>query len=210
MRIGFIGAGHIGGTLAKLFVDAGHEVGLSNSRGPATLAELVERLGGRARAMTVQEAAEFGEVVIVAIPLRSYGEVPPEPLTGKVVVDTNNYYAGRDGRIEELEDGSTTSSELLQKHLPDAKVVKAFNTLYFEMLASQGRPAGEAERFAIPISGDDGDAKKVVAGLIDEIGFDAVDIGDLATGGRRQQPGTPIYNVLLTAEQLREGLSGSA
>jgi 8-hydroxy-5-deazaflavin:NADPH oxidoreductase len=210
MRIGFIGAGHVGGTLGKLFADAGHEVGLSNSRGPATLTELVERIGDRARAMTVPEAAEFGEVVIVSIPLRSYREVPAEPLSGKVVVDTNNYYAGRDGRIAELEDGSTTSSELLQAHLAGARVVKAFNTLYFEVLASQGRPAGASERFAIPISGDDDGAKKVVAGLIDEIGFDAVDVGDLSSGGRRQQPGSPIYNVLLSADQVREQLAGSA
>lgn len=210
MRIGFIGAGHVGGTLAKLLADAGHEVALSNSRGPDTLAELVERIGGRARAMTVEDAAAFGEVVVVSIPLRNHRDVPVEPLAGKVVVDTNNYYAGRDGRIEELESDRTTSSEMLQEHLRGARVVKAFNTLYFETLASQGRPAGEPERFAIPISGDDADAKKVVAGLIDEIGFDAVDVGDLATGGRRQQPGSPVYNVLVTADQLREQLAGSA
>jgi predicted dinucleotide-binding enzyme len=210
MRIGFIGAGHVGGTLAKLLADAGHEVALSNSRGPQTLAELVERIGDRAQATSVQDAAAFGDVVVVSIPLRSMGDVPVEPLSGKIVVDTNNYYAGRDGRIEELESDRTTSSEMLREHLRGAKVVKAFNTLYFEMLASQGRPAGEPERFAIPISGDDPDAKQVVAGLIDDIGFDTVDAGDLATGGRRQQPGSPVYNVLLTADQMREQLGGSA
>ena len=210
MRIGFIGAGHVGGTLAKLLADAGHDVALSNSRGPATLAELVERIGERAQATTVEDAAAFGDVVVVSIPLRNYREVPVEPLAGKVVIDTNNYYAGRDGRIEELESDRTTASELLQDHLPGAKVVKAFNTLYFETLASAGRPPGAPERFAIPISGDDDDAKKVVAGLIDEIGFDVVDAGNLATGGRRQQPGTPVYNVLLNAEEARERLASSA
>ena len=208
MRIGFIGAGHIGGTLAKLFADAGHEVALSNSRGPATLTELVDRIGERAWATTVPEAAEFGEVVVVSIPLRSYREVPSGPLTGKVVVDTNNYYAGRDGRMAELESDRTTSSELLQEHLSGAKVVKAFNTLYFEMLASQGRPAGEPERFAIPISGDDEDAKTVVAGLIDEIGFDAVVTGSLADGGRLQQPGTPLYGAEVTIAEAAEALRG--
>src|SRR5215210_6321163 len=180
MRIGFIGAGHIGGTLAKMLADAGHEVALSNSRGPETLVEVVERIGDQAQATTGREAAELGDVVVVATPLRSYRDIPAEPLAGKIVVDTNNYYARRDGRIEELESDRTTSSELLQEHLRDAKVVKAFNTLYFETLAGGGRPAGAADRLAIPISGDDAEAKKVVAGLIDEIGFDAVDAGDLA------------------------------
>ena len=206
MRIGFIGAGHIGGTLAKLFSDVGHEVGLSNSRGPATLTELVDRIGERARAMTVPEAAEFGEVVIVSIPLRSYRQVPPEPLAGKVVIDTNNYYAGRDGRMDELEEGSTTSSELLQAHLPGARVVKAFNTIHWEQLRDKGQPAGRDGRLALPIAGDDAGAKQLVAGLIDEIGFDTVDTGTLAEGGRRQEPNTPVYGALLTAEQSRERL----
>ena len=209
MRIGFIGAGRVGGTLAELLADAGHEVALSNSRGPETLVELVNRIGDRAQAATVQDAAAFGDVVVVAMPLRNYRDVPTAPLVGKVVVDTNNYYAGRDGRIEQLESDRTTSSELLQEHLGDAKVVKAFNTLYFETLARGGRPAGAPDRRAILISGDDADSKRVVAELIDQIGFDAVDAGDLAAGGRRQQPGSPLYNVQLTADRARELLAGS-
>ena len=134
--IGLIGSGHIGSTVARLAVDAGHDVVLSNSRGPETLADLVAELGPRARAATAAEAAAAGDIVVVTIPLKAYREVPVEPLRGKIVIDTNNYYPQRDGHIAELDDGSTTSSELLQEHLPESHVVKAFNNIYFGHLAA--------------------------------------------------------------------------
>ncbi len=201
MHIGLIGAGHIGGTLAALLVRAGHEVAISNSRGPDSLAGLVGELGEHARAVMPAEAAAFGEVVVVSLPFGRYQRVPAEALVGKIVIDTNNYYPDRDGHFRELDDGLTTSSELLQTHLGGAHVVKALNTLYARWLAEEGRPAGTSGRTAIPIAGDDPDAKRVVSGLIDVIGFDAVDLGGLAAG-RRFQPGTALYAVQLTRSQI--------
>ena len=204
--IGFIGSGHIGSTLARLAIDAGYDVVLSNSRGPGTLADVVGKLGPSARAATVDEAAAAGEIVVVTIPLKAYEAVPVEPLAGKVVIDTNNYYPQRDGRFPELDAETTTTSELLQRHLPDSRVVKAFNHIYFEDLATQGQPAGTPGRRALAIAGDDADAKKTVGALIDEFGFDVVDAGPLAEGWRYQRD-TPAYVVRLDADALRTALS---
>src|SRR6476659_9145008 len=179
--IGLIGSGHIGGTVARLAVDAGHDVVLSNSRGPETLADLVAELGPRARAATSAEAAAAGDIVVVTVPLKAYREVPVEPLRGKVVIDTNNYYPQRDGQIAELDDASTTSSELLQAHLPESRVVKAFNNIYFGHLGSLQRPAGDPEA-----------AKQAVTEFLDSIGYDAYDGGPLSEGWR-YQPDTPAY-----------------
>ncbi len=195
--IGLIGAGHIGGTVARLAVDAGHDVVLSNSRGPETLVDLVDELGSHARAATAEEAAEAGEIVVVTIPLMRYREVPVEPLRGTVVIDTNNYYPQRDGRIAELDDESTTVSELLQAHLPESKVVKAFNNIHFRHLLALSRPAGDPERSALPIAGDDQVAKKAVTDLLDDLGYDVVDAGPLAEGWRFQRD-TAAYGVPYT------------
>src|SRR3954467_6179376 len=221
--IGLIGSGHIGGTVARLAVDAGHDVVLSNSRGPETLTDLVDQLGPRARAATAAEAAAAGDIVVVTIPLKAYREVPVEPLRGKVVIDTNNYYPQRDGHIAELDDGSTTSSELLQAHLPESRVVKAFNNIYFGHLGSLQRPAGHPERSVLAIAGDDETAKKTVAGFLDSIGYDAYDVGPLSEGWRYQRdtpaygqpyvaPGTdfPGPGRQVTADQLREAPEAAA
>lgn len=188
--LGLIGSGHIGGTLAGLAIRAGYDVVLSNSRGPGTLTDLVAELGPHARAATAAEAGKAGDLVVVSVPLRAYLAVPVEPLSGKVVMDTNNYYPQRDGHIAELDDASTTSSELLQQHLPTAKVVKVFNNIPAGHLASLARPVGAADRSALPIAGDDPDAKAAVAAFLGAIGYDNVDAGPLADG-RRFQPGTP-------------------
>src|SRR2546423_9332635 len=169
-RIGLIGAGNIGGTLARHFTQAGHQVAVSNSRGPETLGDFVKELGDNAHATTPADAASFGDVVVVSIPLKNYSQVPTEGLDGKPVIDTNNYYPQRDGQIKELDDDTTTSSELLQRHLPKAHVVKAFNQIYAQHLRDNAKPAGTPGRQAIPIAGDDADAKKKVAELIEEIG----------------------------------------
>src|SRR5436190_5538053 len=134
--IGLIGAGHIGSQVARLAIKNGYDVVVSTSRGPATLSELVKELGPRARAATVHEAARAGDIVVVTIPLKNIRSIPVEPLAGKVVIDTNNYYPQRDGRIPELDDESTTTAELLQKHLPRSKVVKAFNHIYAQELTT--------------------------------------------------------------------------
>ena len=190
--IGLIGSGHIGSTVARLAVDAGHDVVLSNSRGPETLADLVTELGPHARAATAAEAAAAGDIVVVTVPLKAYREVPVEPLHGKVVIDTNNYYPQRDGHIVELDDGSTTSSELLQAHLTGSHVVKAFNNIYFGHLGSLQRPSGDPQRSVLAIAGDDNSAKLTVAAFLDSIGYDAHDAGALSEGWRFQ-PDTPAY-----------------
>jgi predicted dinucleotide-binding enzyme len=190
--VGLIGAGQIGGTVARLAVSAGYDVVLSNSRGPDTLADLVAELGPKARAATPAEAAAAGDLVVVTIPLRAYGQVPVEPLAGKVVIDTDNYYPQRDGQIAELDDGSATTSGLLQRHLPDAKVVKAFNNIMARHLGSLGRPAGAPDRSALPIAGDDAAAKAAVTEFLDAIGYDVVDAGPLAEG-RRYERDAPAY-----------------
>jgi 8-hydroxy-5-deazaflavin:NADPH oxidoreductase len=203
MRIGIIGAGHIGGTLARAFVHAHHEVAISNSRAPATLEALADELGPRARAVTAAEAAEFGDVVVVSVPFGRYRELPAESFDGTVVIDTNNYYPQRDGHFGELDSDRITSSELLQAHLPGARVIKAFNAIRWDHLRDDGRPAGDPQRIGIPISGDDESAKRIVAELIEQIGFDPVDAGTLAVGGRKHQPGSPIYTADLSPGELR-------
>lgn len=185
--VGFIGSGNIGSTVARLAVAGGHDVVLSNSRGPGTLADLVAKLGPHARAGTPAEAASAGDVVVVTIPLASYRDLPVDALRGTVVIDTMNYYPARDGVIEALEDESTTTSEMLQAVLPGTRVVKAFNNIFFQHLAALPRPAGAPDRSALPIAGDDPGAKATVVALLDSIGYDAVDLGPLAEGWRIQR-----------------------
>lgn len=201
MRIGIIGAGHIGSSLAKQFTRVGYDVAVSNSRGPETLAGLVAELGDRARALTAEEAAAYGEAVVVSIPYGRYRELPADQLRDKVVIDTCNYYAERDGHDPELDSDATTSSERIRAHT-HANVVKAFNAIYWENLRDGDRPKGAPDRLAIPISGSDEDAKAVVAGLIRDIGFDPVDAGNLGQGGRKHQPGTKAYGAEMRAEEL--------
>ncbi|GAA4567705.1 NADPH-dependent F420 reductase [Planotetraspora kaengkrachanensis] len=206
MVIGLIGSGHIGGTVAKLALDAGHSVVVSNSRGPETLSELVERLGPGARAATAAEAAAAGDIVVVTIPFGRYREVPVEPLAGKIVIDTNNYYHERDGRFPDIDSGETSDSETLAAHLPASQVVKAFNSIHYAQLGEEGVSRGTEGRRALPIAGDDAEAKKVVAELIDSFGFDVVDAGPLAEG-RRFQRDKPAYGPRFTAETLKEALA---
>jgi len=206
--IGLIGAGHIGSQLARLAVDHGYDVVISNSRGPDTLSALVAELGPKARAATAVEAAKAGDVVVVTIPLKSYRQVPVAPLAGKVVIDTNNYYPQRDGHIPELDNESTTSSELLQAHLPTSKVVKTFNHLYAAALTTDSQPAGSKNRRALAIAGNDTAAKVTVGRLLDEFGFDAVDAGPLKEGWRIQ-PDTPAYGPRRTADEMRRDLASA-
>lgn len=208
MKIGVIGAGNIGGTCARLFAEAGHEVAISNSRGPETLKDLVAKLEKKVRAVTVEEAIKFGDVILISIPFGKYKQLPAEGFESKVVIDSNNYYPSRDGRYVELDQAQTTSSELLAKHLSRARVVKGFNTIWVEHLKTQGNKALPVDdRRAIFICGDDSQAKKVVADLIQEIGFAAVDTGTLHEGGKKQQPDTPIYNKTLTAKEAKPLIS---
>jgi len=206
--IGLIGAGHIGSQLARLAVANGYNVVISNSRGPETLSTLVSELGPRARAATATDAAKAGDIVVVTIPLKNYRQVPVEPLAGKIVIDTDNYYPQRDGHIAELDNESTTTSELLQAHLPTSKVVKAFNYIYAAELTTHGQPAGTENRRALAIAGDDSEAKAIVSRLLDQFGFDTVDAGPLKDGWRIQRD-TPGYGPRRTAEELRKDLAAA-
>ncbi|AXG78324.1 NADP oxidoreductase [Streptomyces paludis] len=197
--LGFIGSGSIGTSIARLAVAAGIDVVLSNSRGPETLAETVAELGERARAATPEEAARAGDWVVVSIPLAPFRELPVTALAGKVVLDTINYYPMRDGHIEALDSGKTTTSELVQEHLAGAKLVKAFNNISDHHIPALARPAGAADRSALPISGDDPDAKASASDLIGRLGFDTVDAGPLAESWRFE-PETDPYALPYSAD----------
>ena len=204
--IGFIGAGHIGSQIARLAVAHGHTVVISNSREPESLATLVAELGPNARVATAKDAAKAGDIVVVTLPLKNYRQVPVEPLAGKIVIGTNNYYPQRDGHIPELDNESTTTAELLQAHLPTSKVVKAFNHIYAAQLTTDGQPPGSKNRRALVIAGDDAGAKATVTDLLDQFGFDTVDAGPLKEGWRIQRD-TPGYGPRRTAEELRRDLA---
>ena len=206
--IGLIGAGRIGSQIARLAVAHGYSVVISNSRDPETLTALVNELGPKARAATPVGAAQGGEIVVVTIPLKNIRSVPVEPLAGKVVIDTNNYYPQRDGHIPELDDESTTTSELLQAHLPKSKVVKAFNHIYAAELTTHGQPAGTPNRRALVIAGDDPSAKALVTEMLDAFGFDTVDAGPLKEGWRIQRD-TPGYGPRRNAAELRRDLAAA-
>jgi predicted dinucleotide-binding enzyme len=206
--IGLIGAGRIGSQVARLAVAHGYRVVISNSHGPESLAGLAAELGPNARAATVVDAAEAGDLVVVTVPLKNYRQIPVEPLAGKTVIDTNNYYPQRDGHIPELDDESTTSSELLQAHLRTSKVVKSFNHIAAAELTTDGQPVGSTDRRAMVVAGDDADAKAMVSRLLEQFGFDPVDAGSLKEGWRIQ-PGTPGYGARRTAAELRRDLAAA-
>lgn len=209
MRIGIIGAGQIGGTLARRLAKLGHDVSIANSRGPASLAGLARETG--ARAVTVEEAARAGEVVIVTIPMKNIPQLPAGLFEGVpddvVVVDTGNYYPQqRDGRIDPIENG-TTESRWVAGQL-GRPVVKAFNNIYARHLLERGKPKGAAGRIALPVAGDDARAKDVVIRLLDQLGFDGVDAGTLDESWR-QQPATPVYGTDHDADGVRKGLAAA-
>jgi len=210
MKIGIIGAGNIGGNLTRRFTALGHEVAVANSRNPDTLADLATETG--ATAVLATEAAAGADVVVVTIPLKTVPDLPSDLLAGAaddvVVVDTCNYYPQqRDGRIAAIEDGMTESRWVEQQL--GVSVVKAFNGIYAEHLLTHGKPAGDPGRIALPVAGDDADAKAVVMGLVDSLGFDPVDGGGLDDSWR-QQPGTPVYGADLDADGVRRALSGAS
>jgi predicted dinucleotide-binding enzyme len=207
-HIGFIGSGHIGSQLARLAVANGHTVTMSNSRGPETLAELVTELGDNATAGTSREAAANGDVVVVTVPLAALPTIPADLLAGKTVIDTNNYYFERDGHIDALDSGSTTVTQLLQDHLPQSSVVKAFNNINFVDLTADATAEGTPNRRALPIAGDSAEAKATVAALINEFGFDVLDTGSLADSWRFERD-MPAYGVRTTAAELQVALDAA-
>ncbi|MEU7742878.1 NADPH-dependent F420 reductase [Nonomuraea sp. NPDC049158] len=225
--LGIIGSGNIGSAVARLAVAADIDVVIANSRGPQSLAALVEELGSRATAGTVEQAARAGEATLLSIPLTAYTSVPAELLRGRTVLDTGNYYPSRDGRIAELDSEKVTTTELAQQLLPDALLVKAFNNILAHHIPLLARPAGAPDRSALPLAGDDPAAKARAARLIERLGFDTVDAGTLAESWRFEpesgaytqiylaDPDVPVERILqapaapLPADKLRTALQAS-
>ncbi len=203
---GIIGAGHIGGQVARAAIGQGYDVVIANSRGPETLADLVAELGPKARAATATEAAAAADIAVVTVPLRAYRDVPVEPLAGKIVLDTNNYYWERDGHIDALDRGEATTSGLLQEHLPTSKVVKAFNHIGARDITTDGSPAGTPNRRALATAGDHPDAVAFVTDFYDRLGFDTVNVGPLSESWRVERD-RPAYVVRQNADELRENLA---
>ncbi|GAA4578772.1 NAD(P)-binding domain-containing protein [Micromonospora coerulea] len=206
MKIGIVGSGHIGGTLTRRLQALGHDVTVTNSRGPQSLTELAAETG--ATAGTLEEAVQGAELVVVAVPVKAVPTLTAELFDGKLVVDADNYYPERDGDIAELLDRSLSSSRWTAEHLKGARVVKAFNNIQAQHLMEKGTSAGSPDRIALPVAGDDAQAKQVVMELVEELGFDPVDAGTLDESWR-QQPDTPVYGTDRDADGVREGLAAA-
>ncbi|KXU33834.1 NADP oxidoreductase [Sphingobium sp. 22B] len=206
MKIGIIGAGYIGRAVATLAARHGHDVMISNSRSPKSLFSIANTIG--VKAGTAAEAASFGDIVLIAVPLFAYEDLPLAALEGKIVLDAGNYYAARDGEVAALDRNQTTTSGILAELLPESRVVKAFNAILAADIEPDARPNGAVDRRALPISGDDADAKKAVAAFIDDLGFDVLDAGALVEGWRFQA-GMPGYCVRMNYDQLRQALVGA-
>ncbi|MFD4785803.1 NADPH-dependent F420 reductase [Streptomyces sp. NPDC058459] len=207
MKIGIIGAGNIGGNLTRRLTALGHDVAVANSRGPETLRELAEETG--ATPVRAEDAAEGAQVVVVTVPLKAVPQLPDGLLDGAAegaaVLDTGNYYPQRDGRIAAIEDEGLTESRWTERHLGHP-VIKAFNGTYAQDILDRPRPAGDPDRLALPVAGDDEAAKRTVRALIEELGFDTVDAGGI-TDSWRQQPGTPVYGLRAGVEAVRKALA---
>jgi predicted dinucleotide-binding enzyme len=204
--IGIIGAGHIGSQIARKAIENGYDVVISNSRGPETLAGLVTELGPNARAATVLEAAEAADVAVVTIPFKAYTEVPVEPLAGKIVIDTNNYYFERDGHYDDIDQGRATPSGKLQEHLPTSKVAKAFNAILAADITGDAFPAGNPQRRALVTASDHEDAAAFVTKLYDEFGFDTVNAGPLSESWRVDRD-RPAYSARANVAELTAKLA---
>ncbi|MEA9985597.1 MULTISPECIES: NADPH-dependent F420 reductase [Subtercola] len=203
---GIIGAGNIGSQVARAAIAAGYDVVISNSRGPETLADLVADLGPKARAATAVEAAEAADIAVVTVPLKAYDAVPVEPLAGKIVIDTNNYYFERDGHIAALDNGLDTVSSMLQRHLVNSKVAKGFNHIKSDDITTDGAPAGSENRRALATSSDFEEAAEFVNGFYDAIGFDTVNVGPLSESWRVERD-QPAYVVRQNKQELIENLT---
>jgi predicted dinucleotide-binding enzyme len=203
--IGFIGSGNIGQVIARQAIAFGHDVVMSNSRGPHTLTRLIDALGPRARAAASEQAGAAGDLVVVTIPFRNVLKIPVQPLAGKIVIDANNYFAPRDGQVPAIDNGDTAASEMLAAHLTATRVVKAFNAIMAAHIIEHARPPGTLHRRAIPIAGDDDQAKRAVTEFIDQIGFDVVDAGPLVDG--RSIDPMDAWGPVLDADALRAAMA---
>src|SRR5690554_1948155 len=201
--LGIIGSGNIGSNVARAAVAKGYDVVISNSRGPDSMQELVSELGKHARAATIEDAVEASDMVLIAIPLKSVTDLPVEPFEDKIILDANNYYPERDGRIEALDSNDSTTSELVQAHFPYSHVVKVFNSIPAKQIPADGLPGGDPNRRALAIAGNAAGAKDEVAHFLDDLGFDVLDLGDLSESWRVERD-TPSYGVRTTLDKLVE------
>ncbi|GAA5202767.1 NADPH-dependent F420 reductase [Microbacterium jejuense] len=204
--IGIIGAGHIGSALARAFSELGYDVVIANSRGPETLTDVVAGLGPKVTAASAADAAAAADIAVVTVPLKALKDVPVEPLAGKFVIDTNNYYFERDGHIEALDRGETTTSQLVQDHLPTSKVVKGFNQILASDINTTGLPAGTADRRALGTASDHDDAVELITGIYDALGYDTVSAGPLSESWRLERD-RPAYVTRQNADELRANLA---
>jgi len=208
LSVAVLGAGHVGTVLARLSVAAGHDVRLVTTRSARELALIADFLVPGARATSIPEAIEGADLVVAAVPLHRYATLDREALAGKVVIDVMNYWAGTDGRIDEFE-AATTSAEVIAGFLSASTTVKTLNHIGYHEMDSDHRPAGDPERRAVALAGDDAAAKATVSRFLDEIGFDPVDAGPLAASAAFQ-PGTAVFNGSFDASALRDALRPSS
>lgn len=190
--VGIIGAGEVGSQIARAAIANGYEVVIANSRGPETLKDLIDELGPSARAATAVDAAEAGDFVVVAVPLKLVNDMPVEQLAGKIVLDTNNYMPWRDGHFPVIDSGEKTVHELRQNHLPTSKVAKAFTHIQADRLFISSRPASAPDRHALSVSSNFPEAVELVTQLYDQFGFDTVDNSPLSESWR-SGPGQPAW-----------------
>ncbi|MGW0925180.1 NADPH-dependent F420 reductase [Streptomyces sp. NPDC002755] len=206
--LAIIGTGNVGSNIARRALGTGFDIVLANSRGPASLGPMVDALGSDASADTVEGAARKADLVVVAIPIHRYADLPAEALAGKIVIDTGNYYPDWNGHVAELDDETTTTAELLQRHLAKSRVVKGFSNLAAPDIATDGTAEGSPNRRALAIAGDDVGAKEQVTALMNTMGFDVIDAGPLSEGWRFQRD-TPAYGVRRNANEMRTALASA-
>jgi 8-hydroxy-5-deazaflavin:NADPH oxidoreductase len=206
--IGIIGSGHVGTNIAKAAIANGYDVVLSNTQGPDSLAALTKELGRHASAATPDEAAARGDFAVVAIPITTIDQVPVQPLEGKVVIATINYFPERLGHIPEIDNGTTTAPGLVQAHLPKSRVVRAFSMIDAADMSQDGHPQGDPRRRALALAGDDPEAKQLVADLYNKFGFDPLDIGGLDESWR-VDAGQKAFVTHQTLAQLKENVANA-
>ena len=206
MTIAVLGVGRVGSAIARAAIEAGYDVNVAASGSPADIALIAEIIIPGSRPMSAADAVRDAEIVVVAVPLHKFRTLDPDLFAGKVVVDVMNYWPPVDGTMPEMEDPTTTTSEVVAEHLAGARVVKTLNHIGYHEIEDDRAPAGSPRRRALVVASDDSDAASRVAAMLDRLGFDAIHSGPLATG-RVLETGSDIFAGAFTLDTLREQLS---